>query len=88
MISTLRASAALALLAVPVQAQVIAGAVMDTGGSPVADAIVRVQATNISTTTAIDGSYTLLGVTGTNITVVAAKKGYFNEDEYEASKRA
>jgi hypothetical protein len=65
------------LLVAPVAAQV-SGFVLDSATlTPVADALVTLQASPHRTTTAADGSFTL-PVVGASITVVAAKKGYFN----------
>ncbi len=56
----------------------VAGTVVDAATQqPIADAIVTLQATKSRTTTDGAGGYAL-PVTGSNLTVVAAKKGYFN----------
>ena len=59
------------------QAQ-ISGTVVDLNGAPVAGAMVTLQATDHTTTTAPDGSFNLPTATGSNTFVVAAKKGWFN----------
>lgn len=45
---------------------------------PVPDAIVTLQTTNVRTTTASDGSFTLTDAIGENLVIVSAKKGYYN----------
>ncbi len=69
---------ALSLLLAPVSAQVT-GIVLDTAGAPVADALVTLKATSTQTTTASNGTFTLPGLAGPNLRIVAGKKGYFNE---------
>jgi len=56
----------------------ISGLVSGLDGTPVAGAIVRIQATNNSTTTAADGLFTLSGLTdGVAVTVSAWKDKYY-----------
>lgn len=65
------------LLTTPITSQ-ISGTVVDAGGVPVADAKVTLQATDHTTTTAVDGSFNLPAAVGSNTFVVAAKVGWFN----------
>ena len=58
---------------------------MDSGGVPVADAVVTLQATDFQTTTDVNGAFSLPGATGTNTFVVAAKNGWFNANVFVAS---
>ena len=68
----------LAILATPTTGQV-AGAVLDASTlTPIGGALVTLRATTQQGATAADGSYILQGVSGTNLVVVAAKKGYYN----------
>lgn len=46
--------------------------------TPIPDALVTLQTTNIQTTTDVDGSFTLINATGENLVIVSAKKGYYN----------
>lgn len=77
-----RASAAAFLMlwsVLPACADDLSGTVREAGTSlPIEGAVVSLQASNIRTTTAADGSYTLAGVSGSNLVIVAAKRGYFN----------
>ena len=73
------------LLTAPFASAQISGTVVDLGGAPVAGAMVTLQATLHTTTTAPDGSFSLPGATGTNTFVVAAKKGWFNAFVYVPS---
>jgi hypothetical protein len=67
----------LVLLVPGLEAQ-ISGTVIDsTTMAPIADALVGVQATGPRSTTAGNGTFALAAA-GANLTVVAAKKGYFN----------
>lgn len=59
----------------------VAGFVLDTGGQPVAGARVTLQATNVRTTTANDGSFFLANVPPGFVEIVAAKKGHYNEGQ-------
>jgi hypothetical protein len=60
------------------QPKMLSGRVVDAAG-PVAGATVRVQLTENITTTTIDGSFTLPGLTSTEpITVTAWAEGYYN----------
>ncbi len=82
MIKHLLAPVLLASLAGTANAQVF-GFVMDSvTGNPIEGAIVTLATTTTRTTTAIDGSFALLGAVGTNIEIVAAKKGYYNEPAF------
>jgi hypothetical protein len=56
----------------------ISGTVLDASASPVAGAIVSVQATALRTTTAADGSFNLTVADGSDLVIVGAKKGLFN----------
>ncbi len=56
----------------------LSGSVVLTDLTPVGSALVSVQATGVSTTTAADGTFWLGDATGSGLTVVAAKKGYYN----------
>jgi len=68
----------LALAGAPATSQV-AGAVLDANTlTPIGGALVTLQATTQQVTTAADGSFFLPGVSGTNLVVVAARKGYYN----------
>ncbi len=70
--------ALLCLAATPGLAQV-SGVVTDAGtGLPLAGARVGRQATTIRTDTAPDGTFDLPGATGSSLTIVAAKPGYYN----------
>ncbi|MCP3905249.1 MAG: hypothetical protein GY715_16610 [Planctomycetes bacterium] len=58
----------------------IEGVVLDQDTmAPLEGALVSLQASGLRTTTASDGSYTLTVPNGTNLTIVGASKGYFNE---------
>lgn len=46
--------------------------------APVPDAIVTLQTTNVQTTSASDGSFSLTDAIGENLVIVSAKKGYYN----------
>ncbi len=57
----------------------ITGSVRELGTqAPIAGALVTLQATDVQTITALDGSYVLDVPDGTGYVVVAARKGYFN----------
>ncbi len=56
----------------------VSGFVMDTAGSPLADATVSLQGDLNRTTTAADGSFSLPSLSGSNLKIVAGKKGYYN----------
>ncbi len=57
----------------------VSGEVRDlTTMVPVEGAIVSLQATDTRATTAADGSFTLPGVSGAGLVIVAANKGHFN----------
>lgn len=72
------AVAALSLLFVgPASAQV-SGVVRDLAMNPVEGAIVSLQATDQRTETDATGAFSLPGATGTDLVIVAAKRGYFN----------
>jgi len=61
-----------------VAAAQVSGTVTATaGGGPIEGARVTLQATATTTTTAVDGTFTL-DATGTDLVVVVAHKGYFN----------
>ena len=63
----------------PLEAQV-SGTVIDSNtGLPLVGARVTLQATDIRTETAVDGSFSLPSVNGLALKVVGAKKGYFNQ---------
>ena len=72
----LRACSLLFALSLPAVAQV-SGLVVDSSGRPVAGARVTLQTTDLRTTTAADGSFTLLIPPGPAM-IVAAKKGLYN----------
>ncbi|MEM7168372.1 MAG: carboxypeptidase regulatory-like domain-containing protein [Planctomycetota bacterium] len=77
---TLRFCLALVCTAVaPVAHAQLSGVVRDAATQqPVAAAVVRLQATNTATLTSPSGAYSLPGLSGTQLVVVAAKKGYYN----------
>ncbi|MGE4618616.1 MAG: hypothetical protein AAEJ04_02265 [Planctomycetota bacterium] len=68
----------LASLSTSVQAQV-SGTVLDSStGLPIGEARVTLQATVQNTTAATDGTFTLAGISGANLVIAGAKKGYYN----------
>ncbi len=75
-LQTTIATLGLLTLAVPALAQV-SGFVRDLTLAPIADARVSVQTGAATTVSAADGSFALPGATGTDLTIVAAKKGFF-----------
>ena len=63
-----------------VHADPVTGVVLEQGTTtPIAGAIVTLQATPTRTTTAADGSFSLDLPAGTEVKIVAARKGYFNQ---------
>lgn len=66
-------------LAIPAQAQV-SGIVRDAATlAPVQGALVRLQASTIDTTTGADGRFAIAELSGSNLIIVGAKKGYYYE---------
>lgn len=60
------------------QAQV-GGRVVDAEtGAPIGGALVQVQASDVETRAAADGTFTLEGASGASIVIAAAQRGYFN----------
>jgi hypothetical protein len=58
----------------------VSGTVVDASTLlPIAGARVTRQATTITTVTAADGSFSLPGAVGSNLVIVAAMKGFYNE---------
>lgn len=55
----------------------VSGVVRDAANQPLADAIVTLQASTTETKTDATGAYSLPSVTGTELNIVAAKRGFF-----------
>ena len=55
----------------------VSGVVRDSANQPVVDAIVTLQASSIETKTDASGAYSLPGVSGTDLYIVAAKPGHY-----------
>jgi hypothetical protein len=79
--SSRRLVAAAVSLVLPASASAqVSGTVVDASNLlPIAGALVTQQATTITTTTAVDGSFSLPGAVGNNLTIVAARKSFYNE---------
>jgi hypothetical protein len=56
----------------------VSGTVRDQFLAPVADARVTLQASDIATTTAADGTFNLPEAIGSGLVIVAAREGYYN----------
>jgi hypothetical protein len=77
LLTALAAAIALGFTAAPLDQ--VSGIVRDQSDlSPIGGAVVRLQATAISTTTLPDGSYSIDVPSGTELVIAAARKGYFN----------
>ncbi|MBL4632799.1 MAG: hypothetical protein JKY56_02950 [Kofleriaceae bacterium] len=67
----------LLLMSATAHAQV-SGVVLSDTGTPIADALVSVQASDVQTTSNAKGEYVLANATGTDLVIVAAAKGFYN----------
>lgn len=56
----------------------VSGIVRDDSGTPVADALVSVQASDVQTESNANGEYDLQNASGTDLVIVAAAKGFYN----------
>ncbi|MBP3709068.1 MAG: carboxypeptidase regulatory-like domain-containing protein [Treponema sp.] len=61
----------------------ITGVITDKKGSPVSDVAVSITDSNVTSHTDADGSYTLSGVTGSTVQLVAKKTGFAFVPSYE-----
>jgi hypothetical protein len=74
-----------AVLRVPLAAAQVQGIVIDLDVHPIEGALVTVQATGTFAITGPDGRFDLADATGSNFSLVAARKGFFNESTFVLS---
>lgn len=74
----LSAALVIAIIAATSASAQVTGFVGDLSLVPLEGAIVSVQATDLRTVTAADGTFSLPGATGVDMVVVAGLKGYYN----------
>jgi hypothetical protein len=66
------------VLSLPADGQVTGTVRDETSGEPIADALVTLQATQVRTTTDLEGRFDLARATGSSLVIVGARKGYYN----------